>query len=149
MAEQDATDPLELARQLRLIVDRLRRTVRGRRSLDGVPRRHEAVLSLIDRKGAMSSADLARWEQITPQSMGAIVSELAAGGLIVKEADPADGRRELVDLTPDGRRVLRSIAEQRDADLAALFSERLTGEQLATVAEGLELIETVATAVEE
>ena len=144
----DATDPLEIARLLRLIVDRLRRTVRGRRSLDGAPRRHESVLSWLARKGPMSSADLARWEQITPQSMGAVVSELTAGGLARKTPDPADGRREIVTLTPDGRAALRSIAEQRDIDLAGLFAERLTQEQLATVAEALELLDRLGPAAE-
>ncbi len=97
----------------------------------------------------MSSADLARWEQITPQSMGVIVGELVAGGLVSKQADPADGRRELLDLTTEGSRALRSIAEQRDADLAALFRERLSPGELSTVDDALRLIETVAAAVEE
>ena len=142
------TESVRLAQQLRLNVDRLRRTVRHRRILDGVPRRHEAVLSWLHRKGSLATADLARWEQIRPQSMGSTVSELTELGLVTKAADPADRRRELVSLTDQGRRTLTLIAEQRDQDLAVLLDSRLTDPEREVLAAALVLLERIAGPVE-
>jgi DNA-binding MarR family transcriptional regulator len=136
-------DPVELAQQLRLIVERLRRNVRDRRTLDDIPRRHESVLSWLDRKGPLTTADLARWEQIRPQSMGTTVAELVEGGLLAKTSDPHDGRRELVSLTDPGRRALRTIAELRDQDLATLLATRLTDDERAVVTVSLALLEQI------
>ena len=136
-------DLLPLAQQLRLIVERLRRNVRDRRTLDDIPRRHESVLSWLDRKGPLTTADLARWEQIRPQSMGTTVMEMVEGGLVVKASHPTDGRRELVSLTDQGRRALRAIAELRDRDLADLLTQRLTDDERAVVATSLALLERI------
>jgi DNA-binding MarR family transcriptional regulator len=136
-------DLLPLAQQLRLIVERLRRNVRDRRTLDDLPRRHESVLSWLDRKGPLTTADLARWEQIRPQSMGTTVTEMVAGGLVVKASDPTDGRRELVALTDPGRRALRAVAELRDRDLADLLTQRLTDDERAVVTASLGLLERI------
>ena len=138
------TESVRLAQQLRLNIDRLRRTVRQRRILDGVPRRHEAVLSWLNRKGPLATADLARWEQIRPQSMGSTVSELSELGLVTKAADPTDRRRELVSLTDQGRRTLGMIAEQRDQDLAALLDSRLTDPEREVLAAAFLLLERIA-----
>jgi DNA-binding MarR family transcriptional regulator len=144
MSARDAPTSLQLAQQLRLNVDRLRRTVRNRRTLDGVPRRHEAVLSWLARKGPLSTAELARWEQIRPQSMGTTVAELLAAGLVEKSADPTDRRRELVALTTGGLATLAGIAEQRDRDLAGLLDTHLSDAERLVVAESLALLERVA-----
>ncbi|MGW4467557.1 MarR family winged helix-turn-helix transcriptional regulator [Micromonospora sp. NBC_01796] len=144
MTTTEAPDPLWLAQELRLNIDRLRRTVRNRRTLDGMPRRHESVLSWLRRKGPLSTAELARWEQIRPQSMGTTVAELLVGGLVTKSPDPTDGRRELVSLTDAGVRTLASIAEQRDRDLAALIESQLTEPERLVVLESLVLLERVA-----
>jgi DNA-binding MarR family transcriptional regulator len=140
---QPPPDLLPLAQQLRLIVERLRRNVRDRRTLDDIPRRHESVLSWLDRKGPLTTADLARWEQIRPQSMGTTVGEMVAGGLVVKASDPTDGRRELVSLTDQGRSALRAIAELRDRDLADLLTQRLSDEERAVVTASLALLERI------
>jgi DNA-binding MarR family transcriptional regulator len=108
------------------------------------PRRHEAVLSWLARKGPLTTAELARWEQIRPQSMGSTVTELTSNGLVSKRADPSDGRRELVSLTDEGARTLAGVAEQRDRDLAALLDIHLTDEERALVGQSLALLERVA-----
>jgi len=131
----------DLAQHLRLSVDRLRRIVRNRRSLDGIPRAQEAVLGWIERKGALTIADLARWEQVRPQSMGVVVSEMVNAGLVDKSPDPTDGRRELLSLTERGMVARVSIAASRDADLAALMNSRLSEEERAVVGRALELFD--------
>lgn len=139
------TDSLELAQRLRLSADVLRRTVRNARTFGNVPRRHEAALSQLRRKGPASIADLARMEQVRPQSMGLTIAELAESGLVVKEPDPADRRRELVSLTDEGKQMVAAIGEERDQDLARLLDRNLTAAERRTVAEALDLLARVAT----
>ena len=136
-----STDSHALAQHLRLSVDRIRRVVRNRRSLDGIPRAQEAVLSWIERKGALTIADLARWEQVRPQSMGVVVADMVATGLVEKSPDPADGRRELLELTTAGMAARASISAARDVDLAALMASTLTEEEREILARALDLLD--------
>ena len=54
------------------------------------------ALSRLDRHGPDTTANLARWAEITPQSMGVTMSSLEAKGLIARSPDPADGRRSIL-----------------------------------------------------
>ncbi|WP_213816829.1 MarR family winged helix-turn-helix transcriptional regulator [Glaciihabitans sp. dw_435] len=138
-----STDPLLTAQLFRLNIDRLRRSIRSRSSIEGIPRGQEAALSQLSRKGPMAIADLARWELIRPQSMGVIVADLLAAGLVSKSPDTADGRRGLLDLTPEGVAALQDISRRRDADFAALMETQLTDAERETVAEAMVLLERI------
>jgi DNA-binding MarR family transcriptional regulator len=52
-----------------------------------------SALARLDRNGAATSSELARVEQISPQSMGATMSALEARGLVARDPDARDGRR--------------------------------------------------------
>ena len=78
-----------------LLKRRARETARDR-ELSGP---EAAVLSRLDRNGPDTTAALARWEQITPQAMGATVAALEARELIARAPDPEDGRRSILTLT--------------------------------------------------
>ena len=67
-----------------------------------------AVLGRLDREGTKSIGDLAVAERVRPQSMTQTISDLEGEGLIARRADPADGRRILVELTEPGPRHARS-----------------------------------------
>ena len=67
-----------------------------------------SVLSRLDRNGPGTTAALARWQQITPQAMGATVAALEARELIARTPDPGDGRRSILTITEAGDRVLRA-----------------------------------------
>lgn len=102
------------------------------------------ALSRLERLGAVTTAELARREQITPQSMGATVAVLEGRGLLARAADPADGRRWLLTVTDAGRAVLSSersaVAETMAAAMAAFF----TAEEIATLDAAAPLIERLA-----
>ena len=51
----------------------------------------------------MTAAQLAKLEQISPQSIGATVPALESKGLIRRAPDPEDGRRVILFLTAMGR----------------------------------------------
>ncbi|MCS4275836.1 MarR family transcriptional regulator [Mycetocola lacteus] len=135
---------LETAQRFRLNVDRLRRTLRRIETVEGLGRTHEAVLSLLFRHGPLSIADLARREQMRPQSMGSVVGDLVTRELVDKAPDPTDGRRDLIRLTEAGQRVLDTVNRVRDRDLALLMDTDLSAEERQTLRAGVELMERVA-----
>src|SRR3954452_20259281 len=93
----------ELAHELRETLGRL---VRRLRAEPGPPAGQMAVLGRLDRLGPARISDLAAEQRMRPQSMAQTVRELEAAGLVAGRPDPADGRRTLLDLTPEGRRML-------------------------------------------
>ncbi len=119
-------DTAELADALLAGVGQLWRRVR-QLPVDGdltIPER--SALGQLKRGGPATSAELARAEQISPQSMGATLAALEARGLIARSSDPADGRRVVMSITRSGANLLRARRSARvgqlDAALAAEFS---------------------------
>jgi DNA-binding MarR family transcriptional regulator len=126
----------DVARALLLCVGLLRRRLRQVPVADALTFPQTAALGRLDRGGAAASADLARQEQISPQSMGATMSELEARGLVNRQRDPDDGRRILLSISATGRRELNRRRNARVEQLAkglADFTETEL-EQLATAA---------------
>ncbi len=72
------------------------------------------VLSLSSREGGLSSADLARRAQITPQSMNEIIGALHRKGLITRHEAPENRRILRVVLTKEGSRLLPECERQMD-----------------------------------
>jgi DNA-binding MarR family transcriptional regulator len=137
-------DVIEVADALRVSVGLLRRRIRQRKAAEGeLTLPESAALARLDRGGPTTSSELARLEQISPQSMGTTLAGLEARGLVARRSDPNDGRRAVLSLTPAGQAVLRdrrnestqriaavlaagfSAAEQRQLLVAARLLERL------------------------
>jgi len=87
------------------------------------------VLDLLVRKGPMSVNDLAGALRISHPSVSQTRKSLLAAGLVEDHADPADGRRRLLELTPDGHALVARLApvwaalEQAGRDLDAEAGE--------------------------
>jgi DNA-binding MarR family transcriptional regulator len=81
------------------------------------------VLGRLEREGKQSIGALATVERVRPQSMSQTVVELEAAGLVARSPDEKDGRRSLIALTDDGRKVLRRDRVQRDNWLAGAIAE--------------------------
>jgi DNA-binding MarR family transcriptional regulator len=121
-------DVVEVADALRVSVGLLRRRLRQFKAAEGeVTLPESAALARLDRGGPATSSELARLEQISPQSMGATLGGLEDRGLVARRPDPNDGRRAVLYLTPAGQAVLRdrrNESTQRIARaLAAGFSD--------------------------
>jgi DNA-binding MarR family transcriptional regulator len=126
----------EVAGALLLSVGLLRRRLRQVPVTDALTFPETAALGRLDRGGPAAAADLARQEQISPQSMGATLSELEARGLINRQPDPRDGRRIMLSISASGRRELNRRRNARVEQLArglANFTESELG-QLAVAA---------------
>jgi DNA-binding MarR family transcriptional regulator len=72
-------------------------------------RYHYALLAALDEVGPASQADLSRGTTIDRSDMVATVNELAEQGLVERTPDPTDRRRNIVTITPAGRRQLRKL----------------------------------------
>lgn len=137
-------DALETARRLRLASARIRRLTREAGEPAGVSRSQESALQILRREGPLTTAALAKIEHVRPQSMGETVRALAEIGMVVKDPDPTDGRRELVSLTRVGRAVVERTGGARDAELADRISRRLDADERATLESALEALERLA-----
>ena len=106
-----------------------------------LPQPERSALARLDRAGPTSSADLARQEQISPQSMGATLSALERRGLIERNADPGDGRRIVLSVTGAGAKVLREKRDARTEQLAKALSSGFTRGELKQLLAAAPLIE--------
>jgi DNA-binding MarR family transcriptional regulator len=113
----------EVARALQVSIGLLKRRLR-QMSLEGeltVP--ETSALAWLERDGSASATELARLEQISPQSMGATLATLQAKGLVDRSPDPGDGRRAIITITGSGMQALRERRDHRTDQLA----QALTG----------------------
>jgi DNA-binding MarR family transcriptional regulator len=136
-----ALDSTLLASELRLVLGQLMRRLRAehRFSLS-----QGAVLGRLDREGTKSIGDLALAERVRPQSMTQTISDLEADGLIARRADPADGRRTLVELTELGLRTLEEDRRQREGWLARAIADDLSAEEQGLLMRTLALLRRLA-----
>ena len=77
----------------------------------GATRGHAALLSALDEVDEASQAELGRRLGIDPGDMARLVSAMEADGWVRRSPDASDRRRNLVAITPSGRRRLRSLDE--------------------------------------
>ena len=101
-----------------------------------------ALLDTLDRGGPASQLDVARRLGVHPSNVVRGLDQMEAAGLTARTRDPHDRRRQLVELTPAGRRKLaqaRAIAHTVELELLdelnATERRRLEG-LLGRVAEG-------------
>lgn len=90
-------------------------------------RYHYSLLAALDEVGPASQANLSRGTTIDRSDMVATVNELVEQGLVERTPDPTDRRRNVVTITPAGRRQLRTLdrllGKVQDELLAPLSAE--------------------------
>ncbi|MER5297127.1 MarR family transcriptional regulator [Streptomyces pharetrae] len=122
--------PSRLLAGASIVADRL---VSDRLAAEGAHKWHFAVLVALAEAGAASQAELSRRTGIYRSDMVAVLNELADTGCIRRDPDPVDRRRNVITLTPAGRRRLERLDTlitdaQREllAPLAPREQEQLT-----------------------
>jgi DNA-binding MarR family transcriptional regulator len=133
----------ELAHELRETIGRL---VRRLRAEPGPPAGQMAVLGRLDRLGPGGISDLAAEQRMRPQSMAQTVHELEAAGLVTRRPDPADGRRSLLELAPEGRTMLRETRAAREDWLSQALERELDEEERELLRRAIALLGRVADA---
>ncbi len=79
--------------------------------------------------------------------MGVTVASLESGGLIVRSADPSDGRRVMLSTTAAGRAAIQARAEARNALLAEALAVNFSSEELERLLAAAPLLERLAQVV--
>ena len=102
-----AQEVRETASRLRVAIGAFKRRARETAAEGDLTNPQLTALSRLDRLGPMTTAELARREQISPQAMGTTVASLEDLGLVARSADAADGRRSILSLTPEGLAAIR------------------------------------------
>jgi MarR family transcriptional regulator, lower aerobic nicotinate degradation pathway regulator len=89
-----------------------------------------AVLVTLQEYGPASQAELSDWSGIHRSDMVAVLNTLADAGHIARTPDPADRRRNIITLTPSGRRRLtrldRTVSTIQSRVLAPLTPQERT-----------------------
>jgi DNA-binding MarR family transcriptional regulator len=118
-ARRPESDRDRAARALFVSMGLLRRRLRASASPGEVTFPEVAALARLERGGPATSAELARLEQISPQSMGTTLAGLEERGLVTRSADPADGRRVVMSVTDFGRQMVGRRRDARVEQIAA------------------------------
>ena len=132
-------DSRVLAENLRVVVGKF---VRGIKTQANTPTTSQSeTLSLLDRAGPLSVAELADRRNVKHQSMRLVAGQLEAEGLISKMPHPADGRSQLLSINQKGEEVLSRAREARTSQIAKLINERLSAKDRQTLAAAIGIVE--------
>lgn len=129
------------ARDLRVLVGRLRRRLKEVRADDDLSASQTSALARLAKEGPASASALAGAERVRPQSMAATLAALEERELVRRSPDPDDGRRQLVTLTAAGRERAEGAQAAREEWLTATLQERFTEQERAAIVEALRLLD--------
>ncbi|MFG2126392.1 MarR family winged helix-turn-helix transcriptional regulator [Streptomyces sp. NPDC048751] len=88
---------------------------------EGMKMWHHVVLSAVRDLAPVAQADLGRGVRLDPKDLVGILNDLQSAGLVVREPDPRDRRKNAVSLTDQGARMLtRCEKVAREANDALL-----------------------------
>ncbi|MFF7375385.1 MarR family winged helix-turn-helix transcriptional regulator [Streptomyces massasporeus] len=68
---------------------------------------HHVVLSAVRDLAPVAQADLGRGVRLDPKDLVGVLNDLQSAGLVVREPDPKDRRKNAVSLTERGARLLK------------------------------------------
>jgi DNA-binding MarR family transcriptional regulator len=81
---------------------------------DGLRGYHYRLLAALEESGPSSQADLARSTGVDRSDVVGVLGELEGRGMITRDVDPTNRRRNVVSITPAGRRTLTALDEVVD-----------------------------------
>lgn len=140
---QVSDSAISAARDLRVMFSRLRRRLLEVATDEVLTPSQTAVLIRLVKDGPASTSQLAGAERVRPQSMAATLTGLDRHGLIAREPDPEDGRRQLITLTSVGRRHAENDRTVREEWLVRAMQDRYTEPERRVINEALTLLERI------
>lgn len=135
------TSAARAASDIRTVFGRLRRRLREVAGLGDLTPSQTSVLSRLGRGVPASASDLATLERVRPQSMAATLAAIQEHGLIQRQPDPADGRRQLISLTEAGREAIAGSRREREEWLARTLTDHYSEDERQTIIEALRLLD--------
>jgi DNA-binding MarR family transcriptional regulator len=142
-AKTASASALTAGQALRVFLGRLRRQLHDASAVGELTSAQASALARLAANEPTSTSALAGAERVRPQSMAATVAVLAKQGLVRREDDPGDGRRQLIFLTAAGSEYAQGARASREEWLTRTLAERLTEAELAVVNEALVLLERI------
>ncbi|WP_067538538.1 MarR family winged helix-turn-helix transcriptional regulator [Nocardia crassostreae] len=133
------TDQLSEAAELYHTIGRLLRLLRHSGDLGALSPGAASALASLARSGPMRLGDLANIERVSAPTMSRVVTSLEKGGYIVRDADPEDGRAQLLSATPSAKDLVTGLTSARIQRFAAAM-ERLDGRQRQNLLSSLETL---------
>jgi DNA-binding MarR family transcriptional regulator len=118
MISEATVSPLEIAGRLRPAILRLARNLRRETAALGVTPNQAALLAQVWSRPGLSLRELADAEGISPPSLSGHVDRLEAAGLLHRVRSTEDRRRVGLELTPEGRSILKRVRARRTTWLA-------------------------------
>lgn len=128
------------ARDLRVLVGRLRRRFREATDSQELTPSQTSIMSLLA-KGVSSASALAVRERVRPQAIAATLAVLEERQLIERRPDPEDRRRLLVTLSRAGQELHEGRRRAGDEWLASALQQRYTEAERQTLLTALALLE--------
>ena len=129
----------EAAGRLRLAIVRTARRMRQQAGGELSPTLIAALAS-IDRLGPLTPSELADVERVKRPTATRIAAALERDGLIVRAADPTDGRACLLSSSPEGRALMKRVRSRKDAYLSRRI-RKLDDPDLETLERAAEVLE--------
>lgn len=139
-----STDLAALAGELRVAVSKLVRRARDHSQSSDFTSAQQSVLFHLDRDGPATVSALARAQGVKPQSMRITVAGLETLGVVKGKADPTDGRKTLIDLTPAFKRTLQANRAAKEDWLIRALQAQLSPREQATLATAVALLHRLA-----
>ncbi len=125
------------------------RRMRRVRADHGVSAAKLSVLGQLYRADCeMTAVNLARLENLQPQSLTRIIAELEALGLLARRQDDEDRRQVLIHITLEGRALLINDARRQTAWLGRAMASRLTETERGLLSLAARLLERLGEAEE-
>jgi DNA-binding MarR family transcriptional regulator len=140
---QVSESAVSAARDLRVMFSRLRRRLLEVATAEDLTPSQTAVLIRLVKDGPASTSQLAGAERVRPQSMATTLAGLDRHGLIAREPDPDDGRRQLITLTTVGRKHAENDRKVRDEWLVRAMQDSYTEAERRIINEALTLLERI------
>src|SRR3954467_2173638 len=129
----------DLAGRLRLAIVRTARRLRQEAGTDLSPTLTAAVAT-IERHGPLSPSRLAELERVQRPTATRTVANLEERGLVMRSADPADGRGTLVTVSEAGRALLKNMRGRKNPYLARRLRD-LPPDEVAELERAAEILE--------
>jgi DNA-binding MarR family transcriptional regulator len=131
----------DVAGRLAVVIGRVARRIRPAHG--ELSAGHFSTLATIARYGPQRPSDLARFERVSAPTMARIVGALDARGLVSRQQALADARSVLIEITPEGARMLDHARTEQTTAIEQLL-DVLRDDQVETVVAALGALEAVA-----
>lgn len=104
-----------------------------------VPVSEAHALTVLATDGPLSQSELAKHLRLTKSTVSRLVDQLVGRGWVVRSPSDDDGRRRLVALTAEGRKVAEGTARRRAERMGRLL-DRIPEDQRLAVLQALDVL---------